>query len=147
PVSPTATTRGSPARRTTSSHSPGAAWAAWLGWTPAVANTAGGRGARARLAGGGGAGGGAATTRGTPAAGARASTSGRSAANCPSSRCAWVSIRVSTSGDRRFGGGGVQRLQLAQVQPLDPQQPLQLGPGLRVGHAGGVLLQPGQRRP
>src|SRR5262249_4653705 len=76
----------------------------------------------------------------TPPARARSTTSGRSAANCPSSRGACVSLR--SRGTSAFRGIlGREGLESLQVALLRFQQLLEPLPGFNVAHICQVMLQ------
>src|SRR3712207_3697943 len=109
---------------------------------PTVANTSGWPAARARQAMLDGAVVATVITCARPPARARPSTAGRSPANCPSSRCAWVSTSEATSGGARgLGRAGRQPFQGGEVALFHVKQPVNLRPGVAILDGGPVTLQ------
>src|SRR5262249_24117338 len=87
------------------------------------------------------------TTRRTPAASARRSTSGRSSANLASSRWAWVSMSSSTSATGRHRLASGQLLELVQVAALHLQVLLHYLRGVGIGKEVQAGLQSRHRPP
>src|SRR5438445_537786 len=104
PISPTATTRGPPARRSISVRTPASASAASWGCTPTVAHTSGSASASAMAAREVGTSVPIVSMRVTPACRARAIISARSPSNSGTCRCAWVSKSSRLTGASQVRG-------------------------------------------